>query len=57
MPNSKAYGEATIENGSTGLNSHMVRSTMWKDFMALKDWDCKFKSYNNIYWHMASSTF
>jgi protoheme IX farnesyltransferase len=35
MPNSKAYGEATIENGSTGLNSHMVRSTMWKDLMAL----------------------
>lgn len=35
MPNSKAYGEATIENGSAGLNSHIEKATMWKDFTAL----------------------
>ncbi|MEH7252751.1 heme o synthase [Neobacillus niacini] len=35
MPNSKAYGEATIDTGSTGLNSHIEKATMWKDFTAL----------------------
>jgi heme o synthase len=35
MPNTKAYGEAAIDNGSTGLNSQIEKSTMWKDFMAL----------------------
>jgi heme o synthase len=35
MPNSKAYSEATIENGSTVINSHIEKSTIWKDFTAL----------------------
>lgn len=35
MPDSKAYGEATIENGSADLNSHIEKATMWKDFTAL----------------------
>ena len=35
MPNSKAYGEATIENGTASLNSDIEKATVWKDFMAL----------------------
>ena len=35
MPNSKAYGEATIETGSTSLNSQIEKASMWKDFTAL----------------------
>src|SRR4051812_677129 len=35
MPNSKAYGEATIETSSTSLNTQIEKVTMWKDFTAL----------------------
>ncbi|MEH7276316.1 heme o synthase, partial [Neobacillus vireti] len=35
MPNSKAYGEATIETGTASLNSQIEKASMWKDFTAL----------------------
>jgi protoheme IX farnesyltransferase len=34
MPNSKAFGEAAIENGAASLHSD-IKTTAWKDLMAL----------------------
>ena len=58
MPNSKAYGEAAIDTGSTGLNSQIEKSTMWKDFTGTyQNWNCQFKSHYHFYWNMAGFTF
>lgn len=35
MSNSKAFGEAAIENNASGLQSDLVKRSVWKEFMAL----------------------
>jgi len=35
MSDSKAFGDAAIKNGTAGLQSETVKTTVWKDLMAL----------------------
>jgi len=35
MSNSKAFGEVTIENGTSSLRPYIEKTTVWEDFMAL----------------------